>query len=100
MTFIGRSSSFSKTLINTKGVCKSGDGGWGSYLSHNLTFLQLLVQQPADIKAVTEERRGEERDGGLDEFQMHCFDKRKSASLICNDLEPTSVCLHCQNKKK
>lgn len=61
MTFIGRSSSFSKTLINTKGVCKSGDGGWGSYLSHNLTFLQLLVQQPADIKAVTEERRGKRR---------------------------------------
>ena len=49
----------------------------GSYLSHNLTFLQLLVQQPADIKAVAE--REEDRGGGLEDFQMCCFDKRRAS---------------------
>lgn len=32
----------------------------GAYLSHSLTFLQLLVQQPADIKAVTKTDGGRE----------------------------------------
>lgn len=47
----------------------------GSYLSHSLTFLQLLVQQPADIKAVpkTERRRQDLKcivHESEDDFQM------------------------------
>ena len=61
----------SSSLINKKGVYKKRiKVAKGSYLSHSLTFLQLLVQQPADIKAVTKRGgKSQRKKQGL----MHCL---------------------------
>lgn len=73
MPFICHSSSY---LINTKDIIKKGNKEESSYLSHSLTFLQLLVQQPADIKAVIkEDSKGNKREEVMEEKkQVHeCF---------------------------
>lgn len=50
---------FSEILTDRRGLWRRNTKEKGSYLSHSLTFLQLLVQQPADIKAVTETEKQE-----------------------------------------
>lgn len=72
MTFTGCSSSFQRFSVAEK-FRKKKAKGW-TYLSQSLTFLQLLLQQPADINAVTETKKGREGETSLkcSSDQRHC----------------------------
>lgn len=54
-----------------------------SYLSQSLTFLQLLVQQPADIKAATKRERGGEEE---EETSSQCVHLTRGGHLIKSTL--------------